>query len=299
MKYNDVSMAAEIIAEMRELTAVDQAVCYTSLDGALGIFKNYSKKNELSFWATNCRFSNDKNEYLTGYNILTEKDKKKIVGMYSDAYVLCFCENPDLLSQWNRYGSNSGISIKLDFTKLKTIFWESSSEPRSSGLLDIDDYHLAGYKPRGVKYSIDEVKSIIENEDKIYGDTEKGRLRLNVLLPFIKDAAFTDEQESRLLFWPVVDNENQLLTNVKYRILRNLIAPYIEAKFTPINKDDNPISGIVVGPGANQNEVFNALIHMLETDRDSYAYIDDPAIKLYTTKKSKITIRKSEIPFRS
>lgn len=299
MKYYDVSIAAEIIAEMKELTAVDQAVCYTSLDGALGIFKNYSEKNELTFWATNCRFSNDKNEYLTGYNILTEKDKKKIVGMYADAYVLCFCENPDLLSQWNRYGSNSGISIKLDFTKLKSVFWESLSETRSLDSLDIDDYHLACYKPRGVKYSIDEVKSIIENEDKIYGDSEKGKLRLNVLLPFIKDKAFIDEKESRLLFWPVVDSENELLTKVKYRILRNLIAPYIEVKFTPINKEDNPIRGIVIGPGVNQNEVFNAVIHMLETDRDSYTYIDDPAIKHYTTKKSKITINKSEIPFRS
>ena len=299
MKYNDVSIATEIIAEMRDLKAVDQAVCYTSLEGALGIFKNYSKKNELTFWATNCRFSNDKNEYLTGYNILNKKDRKKIVGMYADAYVLCFCENPDLLSQWNRYGSNSGISIRLDFTKLKTIFWECSSEPRSSGLLDIDDYHLVGYKPREVKYSKREVKSIIKNEDKTYGDTEKGRLRLNVLLPFIKDKAFIDEKESRLLFWPVVDSENELLTNIKYRILRNLIAPYIEVKFTPVNKDDNPIDGIVVGPGTNQNEVFNAIIHMLETDRDSYAYIDNPKIMEYTTKKTRITIEKSKIPFRS
>ena len=82
-----------------------------------------------SFFARNIRFSNDANEYKTGREILKkyidsrndldvgqkECIQKQIDENPMQYFMVCFCEDGNLLSQWRGYAQN-GVSIGLDFS---------------------------------------------------------------------------------------------------------------------------------------------------------------------------------------
>ena len=304
----------EIKSSEKKISQQDQAVFYTSIDAFVAIFKDYISQHKLHFFATNFRYSNDREEFLDGYNTLHKflggsnaRDKIKNI-TYSDAYILCFCDGDknDLLSQWNRYGGKSGISVKIDFEDMNYKFWK---EKNSCGKkIDIECPPICNYSPHKVLYDkevMEEYLSVILNQQD---DTKNAYL--SALLPLCKNKSFSDEHESRLLFWAVDDNEKGISTNVSYRVLRNIIVPYIEIELFKNHEmsssiDKNFVREIVVGPGINQNEVFNAIIHMLETnaanwsfyDDDSQLPIDDHGYKYHTTRDG-IIIKKSTIPYR-
>ena len=101
-----------------------------------GLLYHYTKLDTLwkilgsdSLFARNIRFSNDFNEYLTGRDTIEkfvnglqdmeelkkEKILKKIRENPMMYFMVCFCEDGDLLSQWRGYAQN-GVSIGMDFT---------------------------------------------------------------------------------------------------------------------------------------------------------------------------------------
>lgn len=81
---------------------------------------------------------------------------------------------------------------------------------------------------------------------------------ISAFIPICKNHFFSHEEESRLLFYPMHGTE------ILYREKNSRILPYI--KCTVVNKDSEkyPIKSITVGPGTNQNLVFNSVINILE-----------------------------------
>lgn len=81
---------------------------------------------------------------------------------------------------------------------------------------------------------------------------------ISTFIPICKNHYFAHEKEARLLFFPDID------TKIKYRKKNGRILPYL--KCIVVNKDENkyPISSVTVGPGSNQNLIFNAVINILE-----------------------------------
>lgn len=81
---------------------------------------------------------------------------------------------------------------------------------------------------------------------------------VSTFVPICKNHNFEHERESRLLFFPYKD------TKIMYREKNNRILPYL--KCTVVNKDTDkyPISSVTIGPGNNQNLIFNSVINMLE-----------------------------------
>jgi hypothetical protein len=81
---------------------------------------------------------------------------------------------------------------------------------------------------------------------------------ISAFIPMCKNYYFKHEKESRLLFFP---SEN---TEIKYREKNGRILPYL--KCVVVNKDSEkyPVLSVMVGPGNNQNLVFNAVINMLD-----------------------------------
>lgn len=73
-----------------------------------------------SMLARHIMFSNDYHENEIGRRKIT-KAMKKVAGIELTAtnalpFMICFCENEDLLSQWRGY-ANEGIALEFDFTK--------------------------------------------------------------------------------------------------------------------------------------------------------------------------------------
>lgn len=114
---------------------------------------------------------------------------------------------------------------------------------------------------------------------------------VSTIVPICKNCNFEHEKESRLIFFPLKE------AKIKYREKNNRILPYL--KCTVVNKDANkyPIISVTVGPGNNQNLVFNAVISMLE-GHDNAKFIseeDCEAIKRNKSKYSDLSELKAKI----
>ena len=100
---------------------------YTNLQGAKGILESGA------LWATDVSYLNDTSEYTYGGAIiraaLAEFQPDEWVSSLLDdllapdprslgynIYAACFCEKPDLLSQWRAY-SKSGVGYSLEFDR--------------------------------------------------------------------------------------------------------------------------------------------------------------------------------------
>lgn len=108
---------------------------YTTIKGLIGIIT----KSEL--WASDCRFLNDGTELTYALDLFfSEVDKNlkedlkfvdkgsgglsipfRTPSESSDVFIVCFCENGDLLSQWRGYGQDQGYAIGFDKEKLEDL----------------------------------------------------------------------------------------------------------------------------------------------------------------------------------
>ena len=303
---------------------------YTDLNGILGIFKNYINSTEKGkvkncvMWASNIRFLNDAQEYLEGKKKYGEfksrhiktkytsdkLDVKSLIGnclcdyldeeekrnleppfegndnglseKYKDFYSISFCGKNDLLSQWKYYGKNSGIAIEFNFDGATCHLSDSKDEiaicPLTVAYTDLEKLIL--YIMSALTYT----------DHYVVEDPQE-----EVFIPFCKAASFSEEVESRLVF--ARQNEK-----CEYMVSDGIIKPYIPVEFTAA-PGENIIKSITVGPGQNQNLVYNALIHIFNTDE--FIFQEDKTRTVIENNGgtsgnggNKIIIKKSSIPFR-
>lgn len=328
------SYAKAVIAEAAEGSRGSGELWhYTSARAILSIFQDYIKGladetayvHKCSFLASNIRFMNDAKEYSDGLEIYKKllqdgtilKDKTRLQNLcdasdfqMDSMYLVSFCGNGDLLSQWKWYGKDSGVALKFNF---KSAYCSISHPIEENGKTDginhspLSDAH--GTKPSDVYGFTDAQMSIIpvrytEREKKKYLQQLLGTKYENypnssrvipmAFVPFCKDAGFSEEKESRLVFFACnpqgrcsynieyntaelgrikpalhVNVSNQIPTAVSADIIR---PNALSKKHVPPNSQ-NLISQIVVGPGQNQNLVFNLMIHIF--DRSNYRFHEE------------------------
>lgn len=193
-----------------------------------------------SFWATNARFSNDNKEQEIGMQIaiknLTDnlKDKEDVKSAIkklsvNDCYILCFCEESDLLSQWRGY-ANNGVSIGFRFRCVMPFSIESKINNRVN-------YKVMYEAATAVDYRVtkDEDFEVLNLDPKKPNDFVKN---VNKYIPYIKHFKFNEEKEYRIVF----QNENHELNDyIYYRQANNLMIPYIIVKQGIQEKEGNPI----------------------------------------------------------
>ena len=229
------------------------------------------------FFARNIRFSNDSNEYVTGREIierfvsendeLNKEEKKKILCQIQKNpmmyYMVCFCKERDLLSQWRGYAKN-GVSIGMDFTdgnfdaKLTEEHIETFcvlnnkrfEEIEKGGRYSIGKENLkflqmpyaVKYTPKRVGALEDDIKDTLAtlwNE----GDAEERISRLLKYIPFVKDIGFKEEEEYRLIFDMEYLGKSEAHSNnvrskkIEYIDSEGMKKPYIKVEFgNPANK---------------------------------------------------------------
>lgn len=335
---------------------------YTSINGVLGIFKDFIEAQEQTgikgiennfpttckFYASNIRFLNDAEEYKEGEEFLKKKGIENIK-IHENIYSISFCKTLDLLSQWKWYGKDSGIAIEFDLDNIDYIWYYQICDGEK---VELTDNRL---KPIAVKYTLNEKEHFYQdivdelnwgNDDEKLSNEKLEKLK-KVFIPFCKNIGFAEEGESRLIFQTYnriqnSDEENNFdnglakllymiggrpnnIFDINYVVAANGVAkPTLTVKFKH-KSDLSIIKSLTVGPGQNQQLIFNALIHIF--DRENYHFYDDatditrednsdlnyyyadaqgrlikePGEVKYLTHKCKngIFIRKSAIPFRN
>lgn len=181
------------------------------------------------FYARHVRFSNDSQEYLLGKREIERcRNNGNQIELTDpdDCYMICFCKENDILSQWREY-ARGGVSLELYFTEdiVYTILCNSKTEEENRkskqinsknvlyhipiGLYDksSEKYQIVYSRPLEVKYiregdvklkkCVEEIEEELKNTQR--EATEENRF-LKKLLPYIKHAGFKEEKEARLVF---------------------------------------------------------------------------------------------------
>ncbi len=262
---------------------------YTSVKGFLSIFNHYVEScfeggnvTECSMLASNIRFMNDLQEYREGVKAYERISHKSCDPDMNDSiYLISFCGKGDLLSQWKWYGKNSGLALCFD---LHNTMYETYRYVNSAGttLEDLDVYFDDKTKPIDVRYTNKAKKDLYTKltMNNCISMSNAEQLIQPTFIPFCKDEGFKEEQESRLVFYVtdlLGDEERRPKFHLEYNTLEEgRVKPALKVGFhlndetACISGAKNIISKVIVGPGANQELVFNSVIHLL--DRINYSY---------------------------
>lgn len=243
-----------------------------------------------NIYATNMKYMNDSEEYTNGLreireyiinkNVqndefvkaaklkLTDAVYKRRMESEVNSFSISFTTARDLLSQWSMYAKESGVSLKMEFEDNKDyefLAYDSNEEGAPK-----PDYHT---RPKEVYYF---TKDVLKKEDyETLGDAiineMKERFRdqnmqdysdnIEMLwlwmTPFVKRADFGAEREYRLIF--SFDNIECFTPRVDFRNDKNVLKPYLDISMT----GGWPVTEIIVGPGFNQDAVFNGISYFL------------------------------------
>ena len=231
---------------------------YTSLPVLFDILENDS------LWASNLRFSNDKMEA----RILKIKESS-----FRDDYMICFCNEKDMLSQWRGYCYEGGAAIEFalrlpceysilysdyEVSKKYTIFRNVPLRVVYVGEEDIGNQDI-------VQRTIDSIDKSISMED---------------ILPYLKNEKFYEEKEHRLVFSNIKGNLSKC---IRFRTLSNGVkVPYMVIKYGDAGKmyrncttDVNQytyeklkemakyMEDIWIEEGENQEVIYNEIIERI------------------------------------
>lgn len=247
-------------------------------------------------FATNIRYLNDSEEYLNGvqeiYRLLQDHNllkkwkkqrdeselnncdpevifneeflgkKKEFLEKKFELYSISFCEKNDLLSQWAIYARESGVSIKLNFEGEVYSFCDKKTEceeicstweniPKEVLYFTKESMKKDDYDKTGIRI-LDRL--FIEKNAKDY--MELINITWREVSAFVKRYDFKQEAEYRLLFDP---EKTAFYPKIEYRVDNKVLKPYIDV----FCENGWPIWEIMIGPGFNQDIVFESVKHFL------------------------------------
>ncbi len=271
---------------------------YTKIPGLIGILK------EGNLWATDFRFLNDSSELEYARELIFNRIEKEISSREKSAkhrvfwerckevfktrpsnyrFLLCFCENGDLLSQWRGYtGGSVGFCIGFDSTIINEL---SITDP---GFF----LRRVIYDPEIQLKIIDDIISQInecieknaigrpaEEENNIiaYIGHVAGIIIEEFLYTF-KHPSFYEEKEWRCVLTSGLSNDLEAL---KFRTSDASIVPYTELRFPVVNKCTLlPIKKIVQGPTANKDFGRIAVVSLLLKYAYDFVEVEDSSVPL-------------------
>lgn len=261
------------------------------------------------FLARNIRFSNDSKEYKTGqtaienfihnHPVLSKKEKKEILSRIQENpmmyYMVCFCENGDLLSQWRGYAKH-GVSIGLDFTGgitdmnllrrhieyfsilnnnifqelLKDIGEKKKYYVDNEAMIFLQMPYKVQYNQQG-KSRLGKNISNILNEIWENGKEEERVSRLLQYIPFIKDKGFEEEAEYRLIYdmeflgESIAHSSRIRSKKIDYLVSDNIKKPYIRVEFGRATQKLMDVKKVFFG--ADAWEIAD-ILHEIKDSRD-------------------------------
>lgn len=261
---------------------------YTSTETMQKIIKNGN------IWATNLAYMNDAREMKNGLaeirkilrnkncverwldNNSNRKDDKEtfekldIKRRFTDGrieelmdksskFTISFCKKKDLLSQWIAYARESGVCIEMQFDLEKEVnfqFYKKDPEEKNRDI-------VVARKPEEILYYTD-ISDMPKNEKKdtrekilkkIFADDEITEESLEKkwieISTYVKHYNFYQEQEYRIAF----ETEGWDDFRIGYRLDKHILKPYLDVEC----ENGWPITMVMVGPGFNQQVVYDSI----------------------------------------
>lgn len=235
-----------------------------------------------SFLARNVRFSNDSEEYKLGEKIIKEYVEEKVLepGLRQKIfksiqqgvqmfYMICFCEEGDLLSQWRGYARN-GVSLGMDFfeeekglkhTEMFTVL--NNPENRKDSKYKLDGKCIRFIEMPYRVFYVNKDKEVTDKKserekfwvamEKFEDDPDSRNDMLLNLIPFVKDLGFYEEAEYRILFSvsDLGDTEAQnrviMRKKVEYIMRDGQKLPNIAVEMGDGEKKEKPVEQVILG----------------------------------------------------
>lgn len=173
------------------------------------------------------RFSNDDSEGT----VLRDKGFTEL-----DNYIVCFCDQPDQLSQWRGYCPNGGASVELALNKIheySVLHADYDTNKR---------FELYCNTPLPVMYvrndesylnmALDTIEktNVIKDGTPLYAPVE-----MKDIIPYLKNESFSEEREIRLAF---INWDGSLYDCIRFRTLLNGVrVPYMVVKMDNIGEN--------------------------------------------------------------
>lgn len=210
---------------------------------------------------------------------------------YPEIFSISLTSSEDLLSQWKMYARESGISIGFDF-QYSSSFWQGLNKGKAE-LGNEFGFAQSDVFPRQVAYAQDDLEKLLMKIVENISNNHEFRVYLMMSLlqqiTFIKHPGFSQENEFRLAFRPyktIVDKDNIRRSFVGYRESNHVLIPYLKIYCGNILKREGgeyyqpawPVVSLTVGPGYNQNVVFESLIHFVESGNCQFYKFDSKQI---------------------
>lgn len=229
---------------------------YTTLQGFMGIVSSQT------VWASHVSFLNDQREMVHALDdaielltVLAGQEEYRVwaedleavakrlrdVDSLPPTYVACFCEDPDLLSQWRGYGDNTqGIALEFPRGYLRPYF----PGTRMERVIYTGDETVEKLLPL-----LTDEFFFLQDVEKAFG-LEPGERESMIfrticgLLPRFKHRGFEEERE-----WRFFVQGAMVPDEVEFRVRNSHLVPYVKLKTK--QKRRLPLSRVVIGPGAN------------------------------------------------
>jgi hypothetical protein len=267
---------------------------YTTLEG----FKNIIEKGTL--WGTNFAYLNDstelnyglsifrkiidEREYFTSgahsaeiKSIIEEFQKIWICARYH-AYGACFSFLDDSLSQWRGYGQGVAIGFTrqalsnqlfLNTRLEKVVYSNELARYIIESLVDSFVYAIKNYMDDQDYLNIKQILCAS------FRDWLEGTI------PMLKDPAFSDEKEWRIIHFREIMNAPEQYPKVEFRVKNDMLIPYVELR--PIFNGKLHIAEIRIGP---LDRMQPHLLNSITTFLWKYGY-------------GAVPVKLSDVPFRS
>ena|GEM_PF-6508040 len=234
-----------------------------------------------------------------------EQIKPENISNAPNHFILCFCTNGNLLSQWKWYGRDGGIAIEFDLLNCVYDGVYSFGDLNNNEPYKTNPYAVI-YDDKKKDKCINKLMNI-----KLHTSTDVyyWAIRYIAAASLMKHQGFEEEHEVRLIFSPLYSQYESIsdsISRIKYRENDGVIKPYMKIQVKHKEENRTPINSVTVGPGKNQQLVFNALIKLIQSrfppkdDDYSIPEVKDHEIVPFCryTEIGGIQVRYSTIPLR-
>lgn len=199
----------------------------------------------------------DTYEKMNPGDILTDENRKELLDS-SSKYTLSFCKKKNLLSQWIAYARESGVCMEMAFEldqdtdfgffgadpKEKERKIEKSTRPKKI----LYYTHSSCMQTEEQEQTRDEILKRIFSEQLT---PEILKSKWNEVSVYVKQYDFYQEQEYRIAF----ETEGWEPFRIGYRADKHILKPYLDVEC----KDGWPVTMVMIGPGFNQQIVFDSI----------------------------------------
>jgi hypothetical protein len=297
----------------------DQLFHYTSSDAFKSII------DSVSFWATDYRHMNDASEFLHGLqvfhdaiNIIWERrvfssrvdpqifdvlrarllDQLNLNKLRQRIFLVCFCEEPNLLSQWRGYKGRAGCSLSLGLTTKALATTLNASGNASFGRLKgVDEIKLVPVEySRERQYEVAErlINDFLNVVDEALLPSRGVRLSYLVEMAvreivvasvchivYFKNPHFSEEREWRLIATCQEENVSPGFRPSAFGLTPYLVLPVGVGRSRGGIKGKIPLKTVYVGPNSYSALAAEAVKdYLLKQGHYRYCSVIDSRIPL-------------------